>query len=154
MYLCLLLTHLGFRNDFFNWVMGCITTTSISIFINGVATHFFHIQRGLCHRFPLSPLLFLLAAEGLSLMIHDAKRRGELKGIDVVVNLSVTHLLFVDDILLFSNESIEYIRRIKEVLDVFLKATGLSINCQKYSITMEGYPEPKWIESQICYLLK
>lgn len=101
MYLRLLLTHLGFRYDFARWIMGCVSSTSIVFLINGAASDFFNPQRGLCQGCPLSPLLFLLTVEGLSLMIKAAKRQGDLKGIEVGLNIWVTHLLFVDDILLF-----------------------------------------------------
>lgn len=100
MYLRLLLTHLGFRFDFVRWIMSYVTSTSISFLINGAATSFFNPECGLRQGFPLSPLLFLLEAEGLSLMIHKAKRQGNLKGIEVAQNLWITHLLFVDDIFL------------------------------------------------------
>ena len=74
------------------------------------------------------PLLFLLAAEGLIQMILDARRRGDIKGIEVAVNLNITHLLFIDEILVFSNGSRFDIRLIKHNLDLFLKVTVLSIN--------------------------
>lgn len=65
-YIRLLLTHLGFKVDFIKWIMGCITDVSYAILINGAATPFFKGQRGLRQGCPLSPLLFLLVAEGLS----------------------------------------------------------------------------------------
>ena len=99
---------------------------------------FFSPQRGLQQGCPLSPLLFLLVVKGLSLMLHAAKREGNLRGIEVAVNLWVTHLLFVDDILLFSNGSPEDWRCLKEMLDLFLKETGLRINEKKYSLTTAG----------------
>ena len=71
MYIHLLLTHLGFSIDFIRWVMSCITTMSFSIPINGVASPFFHAERGLRQGFPMSPLLFLLVAEGLSRSIQE-----------------------------------------------------------------------------------
>ena len=115
MYLRLLLTHLGFNYEFVRWVMGCISSSSISILVNGVASLFFNLERGLHQGCPLSPLLFLLAAKGISLMIHEAKRQGHLRGTEVVVNLWVTHLLFVDDILMFSM----VVSRIVELSKIF-----------------------------------
>ena len=53
-------------------------------------------------------------------------------------NLWITHLLFVDDILLFVNGSIEDCRALKLLMDLFLKATGLQINFQKSTITPSG----------------
>ena len=111
--------------------MGCITNVSFAVLINGVATSFFQIQRGMWQGCPLSPLLFLLAMEGLIQMISHARRRGEIKWIEVVVNLFITHLLFVDNIILFSSGSHEEIWQIKDILDLFLKATSLCINIQK-----------------------
>lgn len=71
-------------------------------------------------------------------MIHEAMRQGVLTCIEVAVNLLVTHLLFVDDILLFSNGSLEDCRCLKDLLDLFLKATSLCINGQKSSMTTSG----------------
>lgn len=78
---------------------------SFAVPINGAATSFFQSQRGVRQGFPLSPLLFLLAVEGLSQMILEARRRGDIKGIEVAVNLHISHLFFVNDIILFSDGS-------------------------------------------------
>ena len=78
-YLRLLLTRLGFNYSFIKWIFACITTASFAVLINGATSHFFHSERGLRQGCPLSPLLFLLVAEGLSRALLDAKRRGFLK---------------------------------------------------------------------------
>eukprot|EP00253_Pinus_taeda_P002268 PITA_02268 len=124
-YLRMLLTHLGFKVEFISWIMGCISNASFAVLINGAASQFFRGQRGLRQGCPLSPLIFLLAAEGLSRLISNAKRSGLVKGLEVVVNLFITHLLFVDDILLFTNGSLIEIKELKSILDLFLKAIGL-----------------------------
>eukprot|EP00253_Pinus_taeda_P007836 PITA_07836 len=79
-YLWMLLTHLGFKLEFINWIMGCVTSVSFAVLINGAASPFFKGQRGLRQGCPLSPLLFLLVAEGLSRLIMEAKRTGLIKG--------------------------------------------------------------------------
>ena len=63
--------------------------------------------------FILSPLLFLLVAEGLSRALLDEKRRGLFEGIKISTNLNITHLLFVDDILIFCKGSIREAERLK-----------------------------------------
>lgn len=99
--------------------------------------------------FPLSPLLFLLAIKDLSQLIILAKRRGKLKGIEVATNLFISHLLFVDDIFLFSNGNREDVYHLKNILDLFLKATIMVINLQESSITNEGISGPNlaWIST-------
>eukprot|EP00253_Pinus_taeda_P015506 PITA_15506 len=138
-YLRMLLTHLGFKLEFINWIMGCVTSVRFVVLINGAASSFFKGQRGLRQGCPLSPLLFLLVAEGLSRLIMEAKRTGLIKGLEVAINLFISHLLFVDDILLFTNGSLNEVKEIKIILDLFMKATGMQINIRKSHFIMEGF---------------
>eukprot|EP00253_Pinus_taeda_P023539 PITA_23539 len=131
LYLRMLLTHLGFNYSFTSWIMGCITNVSFVVLINGAASPFFNSQRGLRQGCPLSPLMFLLVAEGLSRLIQKARREGKVKGIEVAINLFISHLLFIDDILIFSNGSANEINEFKSIFDLFLKATGMQINFRK-----------------------
>jgi hypothetical protein len=91
-YIRLLLTHIGFDVPFIQWVMSYLTLVSFAVLINGAASSFFHAKRGLRKGCPLSPLLFLLVAEGLNKAIKEAKRWGEFQGITISQNLQITHL--------------------------------------------------------------
>jgi hypothetical protein len=82
-YIRLLLTHLGFQVPFIKWVMACISSVSFAVLINGAASPFFKSERGLRQGCPLSPLLFLLVAEGLSKALDAAARSGTFQGISV-----------------------------------------------------------------------
>eukprot|EP00253_Pinus_taeda_P023807 PITA_23807 len=137
-YIRLLLTHLGFKVDFISWIMGCITNVSYAILINGATTPFFKGQRGLRQGYPLSPLLFLLVAEGLSQLILKARREGKVRGIEVAVNLNISHLLFVDDILIFTNGTPNETAELRNIFDIFMKATGMQINSRKSQLIVEG----------------
>eukprot|EP00253_Pinus_taeda_P003035 PITA_03035 len=131
LYLRMLLTHVGFSYPFVSWIMGCITNVSFAVLVNGAASSFFNSQRGLRQGCPLSPLLFLLVAEGLSRLIHKARREEKVKGIEVEINLYITHLLFVDDILIFTNGNCSELKELKCIFDLFLKATRMQINSGK-----------------------
>jgi hypothetical protein len=102
-YIRLLLTHIGFHVPFIKWIMACITSVSFAVLINGATSPFFKSERGLRQGCPLSPLLFLLVAEGLSKSLEEATRVGTFQGISVSSGMKITHLLFVDDILIFCN---------------------------------------------------
>lgn len=66
----------GFDEKWIGWIMECITLAHASVMINGSLTDEFHLERGLRQGYSLSPFLFLLAAEGLSIMLKKAINRG------------------------------------------------------------------------------
>lgn len=134
LYIHLLLTHMGFHIDFIRWVMSCMTSVSFAILINGVASPFFHAERGLRQGCPLSPLIFLLVVEGLSHFIIKAKNEGEFRGIDISPGLSITHFLFVDGILIFCDGSHRRLHWLADNIDLFHRATGMMINMEKSTV--------------------
>lgn len=79
LYIRLLLTHLGFHIDFIRWVMSCMTLVSFAILINGAALPFFFAERGIQQGCPLSLLLFLLVAKGLSHFILKSRAKGDFR---------------------------------------------------------------------------
>jgi hypothetical protein len=130
-FLRLTLLQCGFGLPTTNWIMGCVTSAAYAILINGESTKFFQSGRGLRQGFPLSPLLFILVMEGLSLSLKKGQADGKLTGIKVSRLIKILHLLFVDDVLIMTKASIEEWQEINRILDVFCGASGLMINVQK-----------------------
>eukprot|EP00253_Pinus_taeda_P014598 PITA_14598 len=135
LYLKMILIHLGFPHSYISWIMACITSPSFSILINGSASTFFHSERGLRQGCPLSPLLFLLVMEGLSRLMEDAKRAGDIGGLGISDLCYLTHLLFVDDVLILLDGSIRDSRTFLKILQRFSAATGMLPNQSKSTIT-------------------
>ena len=95
---------MGFGAKWVGWIKWCMSTTTFSILINGSPAGCFWRSRGLRQGDPLSPYLFVLSIEALSLMIDKAAEGGYIsgyifKGRNDTVKL--THLLFADDTLAF-----------------------------------------------------
>ena len=80
-FLRLTLLLIGLHVETVNWIMECVSTTNFVVLVNGAPSSSFPASRGLRQGFPLSPLLFLLVVEGLSLLICDEKRKGRIYGI-------------------------------------------------------------------------
>ena len=75
------------------------------VLVNGSPTYFFGSSRGLRQGDLLSPYLFMLGMEALSLMIDKAVKGGyiseyKFKGRNGTIS-QITHLLFADDTLVF-----------------------------------------------------
>jgi hypothetical protein len=124
-----------------NWIMSCVTTSSFAILLNGEATDFFRSDRGLRQGCPLSPLLFILVMEGLSLLLKSNIGEGKITGIKVSRLQKIIHLLFVDDVLIMTREVLHEWIEIDKIINLFCKASGLSVNQTKTTIHFEGLSE-------------
>ena len=89
------------------WIKECVSTTTASILVNGSPTDEFPLQRGLCQGDPLSPFLFLLAAEDLNVMMQSVVKNNLYTsyGVGLSNSVAVSHLQFADDTLLLGDKS-------------------------------------------------
>lgn len=137
-YIHLLLTHLGFHISFIRWIMSCITTMSFVGLINGTTAHFFHAKRGLRQGCPLSPLIFPLVVEGLSHLLKIAKSEGNFKVLPISQVLYIMCLVFMDDILIFCDNTLRDVYFLRHGLDLFKITSRMIINEDKSSVMWEN----------------
>ena len=104
-YLRVLLSKMGFSGLFITWVMSSLSSVSFVVLINGAASTFFKAGRGLRQGCPLAPLLFLIIVEGLSRALYCAKDDGFYCDISFGNNISLTRVLFVDDVIMVTDGS-------------------------------------------------
>ncbi|GJR75171.1 putative reverse transcriptase domain, reverse transcriptase zinc-binding domain protein [Tanacetum coccineum] len=122
----------GFHARMVSWIMECVSTTSYSICINGNLHGYFKGNKGLRQGDPLSPYLFTLIMEVLTLMLH---RRVLDSGIFTYhmycSRLDLINLYFADDLFLFTYGDVHSAGIIKEALDEFKNASGLTPSLPK-----------------------
>ncbi|MCH80340.1 cysteine-rich receptor-like protein kinase [Trifolium medium] len=134
-YLEEVMSKMGFQSKWRKWIMECISSVSASVLVNGSPTDEFQFGRGLRQWDPLSPFLFLMAAEELNVMLKAAVDGGLYKGylmgdtLDQQVHIS--HLQFADDTLLVGEKSWANIRVLKAILILFELISGLKVNFHK-----------------------
>ena len=120
------------------WIEACIHNPHFSISINGSLQGWFSSTQGLRQGDPLSPYLFVLAMEGLNGKLMEAARNPLFKYHWRCQTLKITHLCFVDDLLVFSNADTDSILVIKKALEEFMEQSGLRINYRKSSLFVAG----------------
>jgi hypothetical protein len=80
---------------FVDIIMRGVRLVSFLVLLNGSPTEEFGPSRGVRHGDPISPYLFLLAADDLSCALKDAMTAGSVEGIQVAQTApKVNHLLF------------------------------------------------------------
>ncbi|XP_071704187.1 uncharacterized protein [Rutidosis leptorrhynchoides] len=120
------LVGFGFPKRMIGWIMKCVTTTSFSISINGDMHGYFKGKRGLRQGDPMSPYLFTLVMEVLSLML--ARKVAVTDGFQYhpkCDKLKIINLCFADDLFLFAYANIDSVKVIRDVLEDFKNCSGL-----------------------------
>jgi hypothetical protein len=134
-YLRAIMLRLGFHRLWVEMVMHLVTTVSLSVLFNGDLLESFVPSRGIRQGDPISPYLFLLAAEGLSCLLKSRVESSSLSGIKVAPSAPmVSHLLFADDSLLFFKANRVSAQEVNDVLQIYCNASGQQVNLEKSSI--------------------
>jgi hypothetical protein len=126
-----MMIKMGFSEGWLKWIRSCIFESTMSVLVNGSPTEDFKVGRGLRQGDPLSPFLFLIAAEGLAAMMSRAVALGKFKGYHVGGDIHFQMLQFADDTILMGEGSWENLWTIKIILRSFELVSGLKINFVK-----------------------
>ncbi|KAL5538246.1 hypothetical protein UlMin_044727 [Ulmus minor] len=126
---------LGFSEGWIKKILDCVTSVYYSLLLNGEKVGYIRPSRGLRQGDPLSPYLFLLCAEGLSSLIHNSERTGQIQGMRCGTNgPTISHLFFADDSLLFIEATPASCHAIKKILLQYETASGQLVNYSKSAV--------------------
>jgi hypothetical protein len=130
---CLL--KLGFLPIWTRTMMRCVTSVRYAVRVNGELTQPVIPTRGIRQGDPISPYLFLLCTEGLSCLLQQKERQGELQGIkNGRLGPPISHLLFADDSIFFARSDRKSVDALHSTLETFCEGSGQKINRDKSSI--------------------
>ena len=74
-----ILEHMGFPPRWVDWVNSILSSGTSAVILNGVPGRKFKCRRGVRQGDPLSPLIFVLAAELLQVLVNRAAAQGLLQ---------------------------------------------------------------------------
>ncbi|XP_071738779.1 uncharacterized protein [Rutidosis leptorrhynchoides] len=144
--------YMGFGNKWISFIRACLSSSSISVLINGSPTDEFYPERGIRQGDPISPFLFIIVAGGLNILTKRVLSCGHLRGINVGNdNISVTHLQYADDTIFFGEWSKRNAKHISKLLKCFEKISRLKVNFQKSKLYGVGV-SPQEIEDMANYI--
>ncbi|XP_071694732.1 uncharacterized mitochondrial protein AtMg01250-like [Rutidosis leptorrhynchoides] len=122
---------MGFGDKWRKWIYSFLSSASISILINGSPTNEFNLSKGVRQGDPLSPFLFILAAEGLNILTKASTDSGLFKGTEIRADKVLSHLQYADDMIFLGEWSRSNAYSIQNLLKCFELASGLKVNFQK-----------------------
>lgn len=111
-----------------------MSSSKANFLINGTPRGYVRYLRGLKKHDPLSPLLFTLVSDILSLMFNHAMDSCVVYGVLLGNFGKICHLQYADDLLIVTAGGVEELRIIKLILYLFEGMSRLAINSQKMSI--------------------
>ena len=145
LFLMKVMQKMGFGPKWLSWMWWCISTTKYSIMVNEVPAGFFSSSKGLRQGDPLSPYLFVMGMEVLSVLIRRVMEGGFISGCNIKRGrgrvVHITHLLFVDDTTIFCEAKNEHLSNLSWILFWFEAASRLRINLAKSEIILVGEVE-------------
>lgn len=127
--------------QFVAWIKACVCSTRFMVGYNSTVNDYFKGKRGLRQGDPLSPYLFVIAINFLSLLLIKAAEEQKLKFQARCKSTKIAHLSFSDDLLIFIDRSIESMQHALTVLHEFELQSGLKVSMEKTSFFASGLDE-------------
>lgn len=131
-----------FPEKWINWVMQTVKGGQVCVNINGTRGPYFKTMRGLRQGDPLSPLLFNLVADSLSVLMEKAVDKNLITGVlGSIIEKGISHIQYADDTVLMTDGSDKSIVNLKILLYCFEWMSGLKINFHKSEVVFFGYSQ-------------
>ncbi|MFS7918598.1 putative RNA-directed DNA polymerase [Helianthus anomalus] len=137
-----MMEKMNFPHRWIEWIKGCLKSGMGSVLVNGSPTSEFKFKRGLRQGDPLSPFLFVIAMEIVSMLLNMASSLGLFHGCQLPNGgPNISHLCYADDVLFIGEWSEENVLALNRLLRWLSLVTGLNINRNKsklYGIGVTG----------------
>jgi hypothetical protein len=116
----------GFSPKWCRWVKSMVTGGSVGIKVNDDVGPYFQTKRGLRQGDIMSPILFNIVADMLTLLINRAKADGQIRGVlPHLIDDGLSILQYADDTIIFIDHDPEQAKNLKLLLCAFEQLSRL-----------------------------
>ncbi|CAN6282264.1 unnamed protein product [Urochloa humidicola] len=135
--------NMGISLNIVKLVYACISSPDFSVLINGQPSSSFSSERGVRQGCPLSPYLFVLGINELSLQLQFALQANQLSGISLGPGCPPIHsLLFADDLIICGKATVHEATLVRSILQNFCNNSGQTPNWNKSCILFS-----RWVDN-------
>ncbi|KAL2248255.1 UNVERIFIED_CONTAM: hypothetical protein Sindi_2677800 [Sesamum indicum] len=130
-FLYMILEKMGFPTRFIVLIKHVIEHCWFTILVNGEPSGFFKSSQGLRQGDPISPALFILAAEVLSRGLNHLFSQNPDMFYQTSCKTRVSHLAYADDIIIFTRCEEHSLTKLMQFLELYEDQSGQKINHSK-----------------------
>jgi hypothetical protein len=122
----------GLQKLWCEWIAKVMSGGSVAVKVNDNIGHYFQTKKGVQQRDLLSPILFNIVVDMLTILISRAKDSDQVHGVvPHLVDEGLSILQYADDTIIFMNNDLEKANNMKLLLCAFEQLSGLKINFHK-----------------------
>ncbi|XP_074288854.1 uncharacterized protein LOC141614001 [Silene latifolia] len=133
-----MLQELNIPTGFIALIKECVTTATYTLNLNEDSFGWFKGQRGLRKGDPLSPLLFTICMEYLTILLAYTTSTMKFRFYPLCKSMKLSSLMFADDLLLFSKGDVDSIMILLRTFSTFSQALGLQMSRGKSNVYFNG----------------
>lgn len=147
-----ILRDLNFQDNAIQLIMDCVRYTSFSVLVEGKSIKVFREGRGSRQGNPIFPYLFAQVMESLFVAIEDRVVRGDVKLFKVHGMIGVSHLAYVDNLLLLCKATTQSLKGFEDILNDFSMNTGMLVSQSQSEVFFSnGTQNAKWLAEAISF---
>ncbi|XP_074306083.1 uncharacterized protein LOC141641312 [Silene latifolia] len=145
-----MLLALKFPDKLVKWIMRCVSSPWFTLSLNTSTFVYFQGKRGIRQGDLMSPLIFTICMEYLSRVLRVVTEQLEFNYHSLCKTLKLSHLRFVDDLLMFCRGDRVSIKVLLRAFATFSFVSGLEMNCEKSEIYFNGITQVLDRVTAIC----